>query len=89
MLELEDLKVFVWDRWYKRGIGGLAIVIAKTSEEARLLLKDKIGKTHPLPLYEIDISDGPEGVYAIEDYVMTIGNVEDGNKGLGKEREEE
>lgn len=82
MNSIGDLKVFMWDTWYKRGTGGLGLVIARTSEEARLLLQEKIAKTHPLPLYEIDIMDGPQHVFDIKDFVLTIGNVEDGNKGL-------
>jgi hypothetical protein len=81
MTELEDLKVFIWDRWYKRGIGGLGVVIARTRGEARELLYEKIAKTHPLAIYEIDIMQGPEHVFEAEGFVMTIGNVEDGNKG--------
>jgi hypothetical protein len=42
VIESKDLKVFIWDRWYKRGIGGLGIVIARTREEARNLLYEKI-----------------------------------------------
>jgi hypothetical protein len=71
--------VFIWDRWYKRGIGGLGIVIARTREEARNLLYEKIAKTHPIPIYEIDIQQGPEHTFEAEEFVMTIGDVEDGN----------